>query len=144
MLTTAPGCRSRGKNSHCVVQCHAFAGKNNHGLTLKCPDEAIKINFIKSRPLSAHLFNIPCDKWEVHTEHFCCIPKYDLCLEASICVIAWDVTCARCFFRRTPYLLQEQLIDKLWFFGISQKFLENEWRELKLSRKATDSTYCQW
>lgn len=33
-------------------------------LPLKCPDEAIKSNFVKSRPLSAHLCNIMCDKVE--------------------------------------------------------------------------------
>lgn len=71
-----PNCTS----SYCVCPLHALVFFLKKAISPKPVFvEGVKIiNFIKSRPLSTYVFDIPFEEManrQVHTKNFCCMPK---------------------------------------------------------------------
>lgn len=74
---------NQGGSSHCTPHGHILRLKKKVSCAYVLSETVNIINFVKSQPLSMHLFKIQCDKIGGEQKHFCCKPKYESCLKEN-------------------------------------------------------------
>lgn len=108
-------------------------------------DEAVKINLSNFSPWS-HFLIFSVMKWDICMKHLSCIPKYDDYLKKKHMgdwVVSWINHC----FMKTSFLHRRMndrkaMVIQTWVFG--RLFLKSEQSGPVMSKKTTDSIYCQW